>query len=134
MTGRLEPLLAAKNRVQRVSWRYREEVAGDIGAVWFLVIPIVAVAAAWFIHRWYQRRSEPLDTPEGLLERIARAHRLPRRVRRSLRHLAGAAKLNYPASMVLSRAEFDDAVRRAGAAADRWSEDLVHARRRLFGD
>lgn len=107
--------LLAETHMAEVSLQYREDVAagGLSSGLWYLLIPIVAVAVAMMIHGIATRPPAVVNTPQGLLHELCRAHQIGPRGRLLLDRIAEEAELGQPATMLLGVTAFDQAVEQA---------------------
>ena len=130
------PSLLAETRMAEISLQYREEAAGGgFSALWYLLIPIALVAVGTAIYRILDRPPAVVNTPQGMLHELCRAHRLSAAGRNLLVRIAEEAELPQPALLFLSESEFDAAVEKASGQmklGQRASTTLGAVRRRLF--
>ncbi len=129
-------LLLAETHMAEVSLQFREEVAaGRSFDLWYLLIPVAAIAIATVIYRIANRPPAIVNTPQGMLHELCRAHRVGTKGRLLLDRIAEEANLEHPATMLLGVTQFEAAVAQAGTHITydrRQLEILGMLRRRLF--
>lgn len=129
-------LIFADTHMAEVSLQYREEVASSgTSGWWYLFIPIAAVAIAAVIYKIVDREPPILNTPQGMLHELCRAHRIKKSGRVLLERIAEDAELAHPATMLLGVSQFEAAVEKAGIHIryDRRQKAILGTlRRRLF--
>jgi hypothetical protein len=119
-----------------VSLQYREDVAaGGASGIWYLLIPVVAIAIGLVIYRIVNRPPPIVNTPQGMLHEVCRAHRIGTAGRVLLDWIAEEAELKHPATMLLGVTQFEAAVEKAGTRIKfdrRQNATLAMLRRRVF--
>ncbi len=130
-------VLFAEMVMSDVSLQFREEKLQRSWTehLWFLAIPVVAVAAAYGIYRLAQRRQVPSDSPHDLLVSLGDCHRLNRPAVELLQRIAEVASLPQPATMFAAPEFFQagvDAADAKGAIGDEDRATLKELRERLF--
>jgi hypothetical protein len=135
MSMRLSNLIA-ETHMAEVSLQYREDVAtGGISGLWYLLIPVAAVAIAVVIYKIFDRPPPIVNTPDGLLHELCKVHQINAAGRRLLERIAEDADLDHPATVFLSAGHFEAAVQDAGKRmryGRREQSVLGMLRRRLF--
>ena len=128
-------ILFAETHLAEVSLQYRDEGTSSPSQLWFLLIPVLAIAIGCLIYRLHSRPAEAIDTPAGLLTEIAIAHGLRNRTIDLLHRIARAAELEQPATLLLNIEAFEATVNKATKRIrldKRQQSDLGMIRRRLF--
>lgn len=130
------PTLLADTHMAEVSLQYREEVASNgISGLWYLLVPVVAIAIALVIYKIVDREPPILNTPQGMLHELCKVHRIKASGRILLERIAEDAELEHPAIMLLGVNQFESAVEKAGVHIKydrRQKATLGMLRRRLF--
>ena len=130
------PTLYAETHMAEVSLQYRETVAtGGATGIWYLLIPVVAIAIGVVIYKIVNRPPPIVNTPQGMLHEICRVHRIGTAGRVLLDRIAEEAELEHPATMLLGVTQFEAAVNKAGARIKydrRQNATLGMLRRRIF--
>lgn len=128
--------LLAETHMAEVSLQYREAVASNAtSGFWYLLIPIFAVAVAVVIYKVFERPPAVVNTPNGMLHELCKAHELKAGARNLLDQIADEAELEHPATLLLGKEPFEAAVKKAGAKMQfnrRQQATLGMLRRRLF--
>lgn len=132
-----QTLLVGQTRMSEISRYYQETGTATPWTTQFLfvLVPLLALGAAWLTYRWWQRPPKVCNTPFGMLGEIASAHGFSQATRRALERVAEYADLEQPAVLAVSPFAFDRAVAKAEQAHrlnERTRERLGEARRRLF--
>ena len=129
-------LLLAEAHMAEVSLQYREDVAHvDKSGFWWLLIPVAAVGIGVAIYKWWDRPPAIVNTPQGMLHELCRAHRIGGKGRRLMERISEEAELEQPATMFLGIAQFEAAVNKARKRVkfDRRQDTVLGTlRRRLF--
>lgn len=129
--------LLAETHMAQVASQYRDETLDSSGSLVILCVPIIAIALAFAIYRWYDRTPTPVDTPEALIYDLCRIHELPKSSRALLLKIGRANEMVQPATMFLSSEHFETAVA-AGAKRLKYVADdqkqLAIVRRRVFAE
>ena len=86
-------VLFAETRMAQVATQYRDETLESSGSPAMLLVPILAIALAFAIYRWYGRKPAPVDTPEALVYDLCRVHGLPKAARALLLKIGRAAEM-----------------------------------------
>ena len=128
--------LLAETHMAEVSLQYREDTATpDASGLWYLLIPVLAVAIALVIYKIYDRPAPIVNTPQGMLHELCKAHRINAAGRKLLDLITEEAELDHPATIFLGVAQFEAAVEKAGVHLEYGRRDKVildQLRRRLF--
>ena len=128
--------LLADTHMAEVSLQYREEVAsGGISGLWYLLIPVAAIAIAAVVYKIFNRQPPILNTPQGMLHELCQVHRINSAGRILMERIAEDAELAHPATMLLGVSQFESAVEKAGVHIKydrRQKATLGMLRRRLF--
>jgi hypothetical protein len=128
--------LLSETHMAEVSLQYRETVASHaISGFWYLLIPVFAIAVAVVIYKVFDRPPAVVNTPNGMLHELCKAHGLNSGARNLLDRIADEAELEHPATVLLGKAQFEAAVKKAGAKMHfdrRQQATLGMLRRRLF--
>ncbi len=136
MIGLAFTCLIAETRMAEVSLQYREEVASSgTSGWWYILIPFAATGIACLIHSIGNRPPAIVNTPNGMLHELCKAHRLNNRGRVLLEMIAEEAELAHPATLFVGAAQFDEAVSKAAKQLKfdpRKQATLAQLRRRLF--
>ena len=67
------PTLLAETHMAEVSLQYREDVAtGGTSGIWYLLIPVVAIAIGVVIYKIVNRPPPIVNTPQGMLHELCR--------------------------------------------------------------
>lgn len=131
-------MLLAETHMAEVSMQYREDVASQTASgLWYLLIPVGAVAIAGVIYKIVNRPPPILNTPQGMLHELCKVHRVGNAGRVLLDRIAEDAELKHPATMLLSVNQFEAAVEKAGKHIKydrRQQSTLGMLRRRLFAN
>lgn len=130
------PTLLAETHMAEVSLQYREDVAtGGISGLWYLLIPVGAVALGFTIYKIFDRPPAIVNTPMGMLHELCKVHRVPSSGRKLLERIAEEAELQHPATLFLGVNQFETAVKKAGKCiryGRRENAVLGALRRRIF--
>jgi hypothetical protein len=130
------PTLLAETHMAEVSLQYREDVAANgASGIWYLLIPVVAIAIGVAIYKIANRPPPIVNTPHGMLHEVCRSHRVGTAGRLLLDRIAEEAELTHPATMLLGVTQFEAAVEKAGSRIKydrRQNATLGMLRRRLF--
>ncbi|QDV62884.1 hypothetical protein [Crateriforma conspicua] len=127
----------AETVMRDVSLQFREQKVESEwhGELWFLAIPVIAIAAALVIYQAFRRQTAPENSPHQLLLDLGHAHRLDRKSMQLIDHLTEAAGMKHPAAIMVSVDAFDAAVQlvqRKSGLGDKDQPVLADIRRRLF--
>ena len=114
----MTPALLAETTLRQISRQYQTEAADPAGGWLMLLVPPFAIAIGLAIYAVSKRRPKPIDTPDGLVGQLCRVHGLPAAARELLLKIGRAAELSQPATMFLSRQQFDAAVATASKRFD----------------
>lgn len=135
MLSRLSPPLAEAHLAE-VSLQFREDaVSHGASGLWYLLIPVAAVAIALVIYRLANRPPAIVNTSRGMLHELCRVHRISNTGRLLLDRIAEAAELEQPATMFVGVTQFEAAVAAAGRhiSYDQRQQAMIGMlRRRLF--
>lgn len=128
--------LLAETHMAEVSMQYREDIATNgISDWWYLLVPVVAVAIAIVIYKIFDRPPPIVNTPQGMLHELCKAHGIKASGIRLLERVAEEADLQQPATLFLSVRNFEAAIKQAGRHmrySRRDQTTLGTLRRRLF--
>ena len=128
--------LLGETHMAEVSLQYRETVASSaISGFWYLLIPVFAITAAIVIYKVFDRPPAVINTPNGMLHELCKAHELKAAARNLLDQIADEAELEHPATLLLGENQFEAAVKKAGTRMRfdrRQQATLGLLRRRLF--
>ncbi|MEM9826526.1 MAG: hypothetical protein AAF958_08045 [Planctomycetota bacterium] len=131
----MEVATIGQSKLSEVALQYREEVAGGGGNYWALAIPVAALAIAGALYWLYQRGPAIVNTPDGMLHELCKAHGIGAGPRKLLEKIARAAELPQPAILFVSIDHFEQAVQAAAKRVRferRAQSHLGMLRRRLF--
>lgn len=110
----LSATLIAEAHMAEVSQQYREEtIEGGTGDMWFLLIPVAAIALAYAIYQIYNRIPSVVNAPTGLLTELCQAHGLGSKATGLLHRIARASELEQPAAILMSIDNFESALSQA---------------------
>ena len=130
------PTLFAETHMAEVSLQYREDVATSAtSGFWYLLIPVIAIGIGLVIYKIVNRPPPIVNTPQGMLHELCKAHRIGTAGRLLLDRIAEEAELKHPATMLLGVAQFEAAVEKAGERIKydrRQNATLGMLRRRMF--
>ncbi len=130
------PTPLGETHMAGVSLQYREDVANaGLSSLWYLLIPVAAVAIAAIIYKIVDRPPAIVNTPKGMLHELCRVHHVSSAGRNLLERIAEEAELAHPATMFLGATQFDAAVKTAGNRINygrRENAVLGTLRRRIF--
>lgn len=130
------PTLFAETHMAEVSLQYREDVATSAtSGFWYLLIPVIAIGIGFVIYKIVNRPPPIVNTPQGMLHELCKAHRIGTAGRLLLDRIAEEAELKHPATMLLGVAQFEAAVEKAGERIKydrRQNATLGMLRRRMF--
>ena len=128
--------LLGETHMAEVSLQYRETVASNAtSGLWYLLVPVFAIAMAFVIYKIVDRPPAVVNTPNGMLHELCKAHGINSGARHLLDRIADEAGLEHPATLLLGREQFEAAVKKAGAKIHydrRKQAKLGVLRRRLF--
>ncbi|MGI9474182.1 MAG: hypothetical protein ACR2NZ_21760 [Rubripirellula sp.] len=128
--------LLGETHMAEVSQQYRETVASSAtSGFWYLLIPVFAIAAAVVIYKIAERPPPVVNTPNGMLHELCKAHDIKSGARNLLDRIADEAELEHPATLLLGPEHFEAAVKKAASKTRfdrRQQATLGMLRRRLF--